>query len=264
MEDYIVVKYQVDDILKTFTDAQKIRTGFMRRIAQTLTETTGNAFILKGGTALLLAYGLPRYSTDLDYDGRDRNIDIARYLQTSAERTGIQIDSLNLKKDTESVKRYMLHYKGSENDPLKVEISYRQAITINDKDITIIDGICVYVIEKLASLKAAAFLGRMKARDVFDIAFILRQYPDAIQKDLLIRISERVDELTLDLLSAAMREERILRGFDPDEIVLDLQNRIDRLKTKPSILNQMEEYKKDILNNHPKKKNSDKKFEPEL
>ena len=135
------MKYQVNDILKSFTDAQKTRIGLMRHIAQTLTKTTGNSFILKGGTALLLAYGLPRYSTDLDYDGRDRNIDIARQLRTSAERAGIQIDSLNLKKDTETVKRYMMHYKGSENDPLKIEISFRQAFTINDKDITVIDGI---------------------------------------------------------------------------------------------------------------------------
>ena len=76
------MKYQVNDILKSFTDAQKTRIGLMRHIAQTLTETTGDFFILKGGTALLLAYGLPRYSTDLDYDGRDRNIKVAHFVKT--------------------------------------------------------------------------------------------------------------------------------------------------------------------------------------
>jgi len=253
-----------DEILKTFTDAQKTRTEFMRHIARMLTETTRDTFILKGGTALLLAYGLPRYSTDLDYDGRDRNIDIAGPLTIASKRAGIQIDSLNIKKDTETVKRYMLHYKGSENDPLKVEISYRQSSAINKSDITIIDGICVYTIEKLALLKTEAFLGRTKARDVFDIAFILRQYPDALTKDLLRRISNRINELTLDLLSASMKEERILRGFDPDDIVLDMQNRIDNLLVKPSILDKLKDYKEITSKNDIQKKNKNKKIEPQL
>ena len=40
----------------------------MRAIAQELTSRTGDAFVLKGGTALLLAYDLPRFSIDLDFD----------------------------------------------------------------------------------------------------------------------------------------------------------------------------------------------------
>jgi domain of unknown function (DUF1814) len=38
----------------------------MRHIAQEVIARTGDNFVLKGGTALLRAYGLPRFSTDLD------------------------------------------------------------------------------------------------------------------------------------------------------------------------------------------------------
>ncbi len=41
----------------------------MRHIAQEVTAHTSDNFVLKGGTALLLAYGMPRFSTDLDFDG---------------------------------------------------------------------------------------------------------------------------------------------------------------------------------------------------
>jgi len=66
------------------------------------------------------------------------------------------------------------------------------------------------------------------------------------------------------VLSAAIREERILRGFDPDEIVLDMQNRIDKLKYKPSKIEHIRGYGKVISNNHPENKNRNKNFEPEL
>lgn len=227
------------DIFQQFTAAQKTRVEFMRRIAQTITETTKEAFVLKGGTALLLAYGLPRYSTDLDYDGKDQSIDLVKHLQTGADKAGVQIESLKLRKDTETVKRYMLHYKGSENSPLKIEISYRQSDVIEEKDVVVTDGIRVYTIEKLAMLKAEAFLNRMKARDVFDVAFILKHHPSTIQGDLLLRVAARVEDLSLELLSASIREERILRGFDPDIVVLEMQGAIESSLPKPSVLQQL-------------------------
>ena len=48
----------------------------MLHIAQEVTARTGDNFALKGSTALLLAYGLPRFSTDLDFDGRRTSADL--------------------------------------------------------------------------------------------------------------------------------------------------------------------------------------------
>lgn len=42
----------------------------MADIARAVSQKTGHNFVLKGGTALLLAYNLPRFSTDLGFDGK--------------------------------------------------------------------------------------------------------------------------------------------------------------------------------------------------
>lgn len=54
----------------------------MRRIAQAVTANTGDNFVLKGGTALLLGYGLPRFSFDLDVDGRRTATDLSRSIES--------------------------------------------------------------------------------------------------------------------------------------------------------------------------------------
>lgn len=57
----------------------------MREIAQAITRAdTKKEFVLKGGTGLLLAYGLPRFSTDLDFDGKNPAFDISSAIR---ERT---------------------------------------------------------------------------------------------------------------------------------------------------------------------------------
>jgi predicted nucleotidyltransferase component of viral defense system len=215
----------------TFTEPQKIRIELMRRVAQAITETTGTQFALKGGTALLLAYGLPRYSTDLDFDGKDNHVDIEKALRIGTERAGVKIEDLILKKNTPTTKRYMLHYEGSVNKPLKVEFSYRQAGTIDENDIVVADGIRVYTIEKLAELKILAFIGRMQARDAFDVAFLLENYSEAISDHCLAQISKRVGELTLDGIASAMREDEVLGFSDIDNVVLKMDERVkERLR----------------------------------
>lgn len=56
---------------------QQRHVDLMRHITQEVTARTGDNFVLKGGTALLLSYGLPRFSTDLDFDGRRTSVDLS-------------------------------------------------------------------------------------------------------------------------------------------------------------------------------------------
>jgi len=64
-----------------------------------------------------------------------------------------------------------------------IEISYRQAHDIQDDDTTVTDGVRVYKIEKPAEFKAGAFLFRLKARDIFDMDFLLTKFPDAVSNE---------------------------------------------------------------------------------
>lgn len=67
----------------------------------------------------------------------------------------------------------MVHYRDDAMKPLKVEVSYRQADQIDEADVTVIDGIRTYTIDKLAFLKIDALVGRTKARDIFDTSYLL-------------------------------------------------------------------------------------------
>lgn len=67
----------------------------------------------------------------------------------------------------------MVHYRNDAMRPLKVEVSYRQADQIDEADITVIDDIRTYTIDKLASLKIDALVNRTKARDIFDTSYLL-------------------------------------------------------------------------------------------
>jgi domain of unknown function (DUF1814) len=56
--------------LGPFSPEQQRHVDLMRQVAQEVTSRTRGNFVLKGGTALLLVYNLPRFSVDLDFDGR--------------------------------------------------------------------------------------------------------------------------------------------------------------------------------------------------
>ena len=102
-----------------FNKSEVVRIKLMEEIAKTVTQKHEKAFALKGGTALLLAYGLPRFSTDLDFDGKNDFVDLTSVLSESAEKRDIKVQGINLNKDSRVTKRYMMHYQGDENKPLK-------------------------------------------------------------------------------------------------------------------------------------------------
>ncbi|MBO3725110.1 nucleotidyl transferase AbiEii/AbiGii toxin family protein [Actinomyces bowdenii] len=207
----------------------------MRHIAQEVTTRAGDAFVLKGGTALLLAYGLPRFSTDLDFDGRRTSIDLSEALQAGSQAAGEHVRNLRTAKDTWAVRRHVLHYRDDAMKPLKVEVSYRQAQQIKQADLTTIDGICTYRLEKLASLKVDALVNRTKARDIFDTSYLLATYPEAITDTDLQRIDQLIDIIGLNDLEATMLDDDILNSFDLTAIAVQLVDNTLRLKRERGV-----------------------------
>ena len=116
----------------------------------------------------------------------------------------------------------MVHYRDDTMKPLKVEISYRQADQITEADVTVIDGIRTYTIDKLASLKIDALVNRTKARDIFDTSYLLAKYPEAITDADLQRIDQLIDIIGLNDLEAIMLDDDILNHFDLANIAVRL------------------------------------------
>jgi predicted nucleotidyltransferase component of viral defense system len=151
-------------------------------------------YVLKGGTALLMCYGLDRFSEDIDLDGTDR--DFFDLIERFCTQYGYEYRNA---KDTASVKRAMVYYSGKEK-PLKIEVSYRKAV-IDTDETRIVSGILVYDINTIAVMKANAYSGRDKIRDLYDVVFIFREY------------GNKLDRMVLKLLRGAV-EYKGIEQFD--------------------------------------------------
>ncbi len=148
----------------------------MRAIVKNLADTP---MVLKGGTALYLGYGLNRFSEDLDFDCC-KKINLLSKVK-SAIPNGIILNDIHIKKDTDSVGRYMVRYATKDNkeeQTLKLEISYRDAP--KESEVNMIEGMRIAKIERIIDNKlCACFDGehtRTKARDLFDLHFLAKHY----------------------------------------------------------------------------------------
>ena len=145
----------------------------MRDFLTELNKET-DAFILKGGTGLLLAYGLNRFSEDIDLDGEKRRL--KGFIEQYSRKHDF---SFRIAKDTPTIERFMLTYEPAICKPLKIEISYRSR-NIPAHTHHRVDGIEVYTIDRICQLKTGAYQGRDKIRDLYDICFICDQYFDSL------------------------------------------------------------------------------------
>lgn len=78
----------------------------MRSILQGIGDTP---LVLKGGTALMLAYGLDRFSEDLDFDAPHK-LNLECRIRRSVPM-GIKLESIDLLKDSNTVTRYRVRYE---------------------------------------------------------------------------------------------------------------------------------------------------------
>ncbi|WP_289164131.1 nucleotidyl transferase AbiEii/AbiGii toxin family protein [uncultured Parasutterella sp.] len=175
-------------------------------------------FVLKGGTALSICYGLNRFSEDIDLDGRKQDIkEIVRRFSTQHNI------KFRIAKDTPTVKRCLMDY-GNPLHPLKIEVSYRNRdldISEAAKDWTKINGINVYTIDALARMKAMAYQGRDKIRDLYDLSFICNNYYEklsyptraTIRDTLSYKGIEQFDYLVATQNDPLIDKDKLADGF---------------------------------------------------
>ncbi len=216
-----------------FSDMENQRIAFMKAVAQEIANHESHA-VLKGGTALLLAHGLNRFSEDMDFDlPKGSSADFQKHIMRAAESVGINIKDINIKKDTETTKRYMVHFEGLNDEPgraypLKIECSMRNKI--DKSNVVQIDGMNVYDVAHIGELKANAFVGRDKGRDTYDIAFLIENYASELRPETWKLIKKNIDDKGIDSLCDAFEREKakddLLKDFDGIEILLKLQENI--------------------------------------
>jgi predicted nucleotidyltransferase component of viral defense system len=155
-------------------------------VVQALAKSrVGSQIAFKGGTAMKLFYGLPRYSEDIEYDS---------LLGGSSQELMSALKDLSVKRrweiTDEAIKYFTvlfeLRFAGPERHfRVKIEISTRQ----KELETTILPfrGVPILTLEPsfLMTEKLLTFIDRQAGRDIFDAWFILDHgYP---LKESLIR-----------------------------------------------------------------------------
>lgn len=215
------------EVMGEFSALQKQHVKVMARIAQKFSDSP---MILKGGTALMLCHGLDRYSEDLDFDSTVP-INPESRMKEAFKGIRIHLDSIKKTKDTKTTRRWMLDYSGAEGKGrLKFEVSYRTS-EIDEEAYTTINEIRVYQVQELISQKLNAAQNRSKIRDLFDLGYLAREFPDLFEPDQVEILNQMVGDLVglQSRYKADHLEDSILKEIDLEELVLELGQSAEEL-----------------------------------
>ncbi len=190
-------------------------------------QTETDAFLFKGGTALRIVFGSPRFSEDLDFSStlsKTKNIEEA-VINTlkEIEREGIQTEIIEAKETTGGYLAEILFKLGSEQINILLQISKR-----NPKDIgevaTITSGfIPAYIVvlldrKRLVAEKIQALFTRAKPRDFYDLYFLIRSnLLEQEEKELLVKAKKK-------LATTSINFEQELKQFLPKSHWLIIRN----------------------------------------
>jgi len=147
-------------------------------------QSNGNSLVFKGGTALSKCYGLNRFSEDLDFTASDKfNID---KLSEGLNRFMIEHEIEKEEKFgnlTVIIRIKGPLYNGNRNSLCKIllDISYREKVVIKSNRVSIgrfmeeipIFDVMVMDKKEILAEKVRASMTRDKARDVYDLLFLL-------------------------------------------------------------------------------------------
>lgn len=198
---------------RDLTPRDEAHERLMRSILKGISDTP---LVLKGGTALLLAYDLSRFSEDLDFDAPHK-LNLESRIQRSMPM-GITLDEVTTLKDTGTVTRYRAKYH-TEHGPrsLKLEVSYRTPTP--DSEVRSVHGIRVAALPRIIDQKLkAAHDGhdpRAKVRDLYDLDFAARRWPAAFTGDLASRLLAFAED-------PGVLESRYQADYDEDDLIPDL------------------------------------------
>ncbi|MBE0434106.1 nucleotidyl transferase AbiEii/AbiGii toxin family protein [candidate division WOR-3 bacterium] len=186
--------------------------------------------LFKGGTALRLIYGSPRFSEDLDFTGRfyrpDRIEELLVRALGEVERTGVSI-RLEEAKPTSGGYLAIINYRLFDYaDAMHVEISMRKPKAGAAEVTTIVSEFMIpYTLYHLAPRdlvreKVQALVQRGKPRDYYDVYFLLR-HPALnrfIDKGKLDRVQDLLDRERIDFrkelqLFLPVSHHAILKNF---------------------------------------------------
>ena len=204
-----------------------------------LSRRAGNWLVFKGGTALQKAYGLNRFSDDLDFTSTKEGIeDLAHEIRTDLAAFGLENEfKINRMENVSEVIVYSIKgplYDGTPRSMAvqRLEVSLREVVILKEEIhevVPVYPDIQPYLLtmmnpEEILSEKVRAIMTRNKARDVYDTWFLIKKKipvnPELINKKLeYYDLVFDPDAFTTSLMDKKIIWERELKpliSFIPD------------------------------------------------
>ena len=215
------------------TREEEQRLGLLRILAQEITAVTGEAsreglaWILKGGTALVFALGLPRPSTDLDYEGERRRI--RRQIKMALKRVRAGGDWTETKLGMDWLLRGTMEIRArtKEGNVIVSGIDHRPPGWRNIPEklpyerTMIVDGILMYDEQMVVEKKLHTMIGEMprwKPRDLYDAAWLVVNRPDLLPRESAQELQEAMRRERHGRILGVEQEwkvDRVMRRADP-------------------------------------------------
>ena len=227
-------------ILKQFSDRYQttmdniIKEYFQHLFLSALyREKKSESLLFKGGTALRLVWQSPRFSEDLDFTGSKITIG---QIESLMEAVLQKVESEGVKTDVEESKKtsgeYLAIFRFETDEyesGIQIEVSLRAEA--KDAGTTVLinsDLLPPYTLvhldqKKLVGEKIQACLTRAKARDFYDLYFILRSrmaFKETFSKDktLKIKLSKAINGQKADIKNELKRflpanQHMLLKNF---------------------------------------------------
>ena len=227
-----------------FSDGERQREEDLKGLAKTFQkqmDRDGNPCALKGGTALRFKMGLPRPSTDLDFEG-DRAIKTRTSVKEAVNKTfpngQFSVGWDWFRRGTMSIKP-----RGLPNpDGRRMGFDYRQCgsqpgmterVAVDKCER--LDGILIYKDKELVNKKLQTVVGpkpRHKARDIYDTGWIVTHHRNLISDEAarkLVQWMRATSPTEAEEFKNRMRDDNVIGRTNADEVWQKLRQGIWRL-----------------------------------
>lgn len=148
-------------------------------------EKSASEIFFKGGTALRLLFGSPRFSEDLDFSTNYNDLEITKLLKKIEEKINKELPSLTIKslhKGKEGIRFRITYRQDNFKYPFSIRLDFhRQKSIVNTQVSTLTTQFPIMIFPQIVHLSGEGILiekfealdSRNKGRDIFDIWFLL-------------------------------------------------------------------------------------------
>jgi hypothetical protein len=174
--------------------------------------------VLKGGSALNIAYGRNRHTEDLDYNA-EHALSLDAKITAALTGMGGAVHSIQLTKDTATVRRSIVSYSCGDAAIMRFKVETSLRDPIDPATVVMRQGVRTYTISVLAAQKLQAMSaedGRTVPRDLEDIRFIAERYDADLHHSVRSAIADLVRDGGERLLTRYRAAYAFSEGYTED------------------------------------------------